>query len=110
MDILRRGDFVTIAVQGDYGKPRPALVIQANQFSNHESITVLQLSGTYQDAPFIRISIEPNANNGLRKPCQIMVDRAMTLKRNKIGKPFGHIEPDTMLKVNHALAVFLGIV
>jgi hypothetical protein len=28
---LKRGDFVTIAMQGDFGKPRPALMIQADQ-------------------------------------------------------------------------------
>lgn len=28
-----RGDFVTITMPGDFGKPRPAPVIQANQCS-----------------------------------------------------------------------------
>jgi mRNA interferase MazF len=30
---MMRGDFVTIATQGNFGKPRPALVIQADQFN-----------------------------------------------------------------------------
>lgn len=29
---MRRGDIVTIALQGDYGKPRPALIIQSDLF------------------------------------------------------------------------------
>ena len=36
-----RGDLVTIALQGDFGKPRPALVIQADLFDAHASVTLL---------------------------------------------------------------------
>jgi len=43
---MMRGDLVTIASQGEFGKPRPALVIQANQFSEHTSVTVLLITST----------------------------------------------------------------
>lgn len=84
-----RGDLVTIALQGDLGKPRPALVIQANPFSEHVSVTVLPVTSTLVDAPLLRITIQPNAENGLRKPSQVMVDKTMTVKRAKIGPPSG---------------------
>jgi mRNA interferase MazF len=63
---MTRGDFVTVAVQGDFGKPRPALVIQADQFSEHSSVTVLPVTSTLVAAPFLRITVEPSADNGLR--------------------------------------------
>ena len=106
---MMRGDFVTIAIQGDYGKPRPALVIQANQFSELSSVTILPLSSTLIAAPLLRVTVQPNAKNGLQKPSQVMLDKAMTVKRDKIGPAFGQIDVDTMIEIERCLAVFLGI-
>jgi mRNA interferase MazF len=104
-----RGDIVTIAMQGDYGKPRPALVIQANQFSEHTSVTILPITSTLVAAPLLRIAVQPNAENGLQKPSQVMVDKAMTVKRDKIGPTFGRIDADTIVEIERCLALFLGI-
>ena len=104
-----RGDLVTIAMQGDFGKPRPALVIQANQFSEHSSATVLPITSTLVSAPLLRIKVQPSADNGLQKPSQVMVDKAITIKRDKVGPAFGRIEADALMEVERCLAVFLGI-
>ena len=78
---MRRGDFVTIAMPGDFGKPRPALVIQTDHFVEHPTVTILPVTSTLVDAPLLRITVPPSAENGLRKPSQVMVDKAMTVKR-----------------------------
>ena len=104
-----RGDFVSIAMQGDFGKPRPALVIQADQFDEHATVTVLLVTSTLVGAPLLRITVQPGAENGLQKPSQVMVDKAMTVKRDKLGQAFGRINPDVMVEVERCLAVFLGI-
>ncbi len=100
---------MTIAVQGDFGKPRPALIIQADAFNEHSSTTVLPVSGALVAAPLLRITLQPSAENGLRKPSQVMVDKALTVKRDKLGPVFGRIEPDTMVEIERCLALFLGI-
>ena len=106
---MMRGDFVTIAMQGDFGKPRPALVIQANPFDEHSTVTVLLVSSTLVNAPLFRVTVQPSLENGLRKTSQIMVDKAMTVKRDKLGPAFGRIDADEMVEVDRCLAVFLGI-
>ena len=106
---MRRGDLVTIALQGDFGKPRPALVVQADVFAEHPSVTVLPVTSALVAAPLLRITLQPSADNGLTKPSQVMVDKALTVKRDKLGPAFGHIEADTMVEVERCLAVFLGI-
>ena len=107
---MKRGDFVTIAMQGDFGKPRPALVIQADQFNEtHASVTVLLVSSEIIAAPLFRITINPDERNGLRKPSQVMVDKAMTVKRHRLGVSFGSASDDVMLAINRSLAVFVGI-
>ena len=104
-----RGDFVTIAMQGDFGKPRPALVIQADQFGEHTTVTVLPVTSTLVAAPLLRITVQPNVENGLQKPSQVMLDKTMTVKRDKIGQALGRIDVDAMVEVERCLAVFLGI-
>ena len=105
----RRGDFVTIALSGDFGKPRPALILQADQFTGTATVTVLLVSGTLVEAPLLRVTVHPNAQNGLRRPSQVMVDKAMTVKREKLGQVFGRIDSEALLEIERCLAVFLRI-
>ena len=104
-----RGDFVTISLQDDFGKPRPALVIQSDQFNEHATITVLPVTGKMIAAPLLRVTVQPDAGNGLQKRSQVMVDKAMTVKRDKVGPAFGRIKADALVEVERCLAVFLGI-
>lgn len=105
---MKRGQLVTIAIPGDYGKPRPALILQSGLFDAHPSITVLPVTSELRDAPLFRIQVEPSDENGLRKPSQVMVDKPQTIARGRIGKTIGRLDEPTMLAVNRALAVFLG--
>lgn len=107
---MTRGHLVTIAVQGDFGKPRPALVIQADAFNDtHATVTVLLVSSELVNAPLFRIDVAPDHANGLNKQCQIQADKAMTVKREKIGPVIGQLDNATMLRVNRALAVWMGL-
>jgi mRNA interferase MazF len=106
---MKRGDFVTIIMQGDFGKPRPALIVQSDPFSELATVTTLLVTSTLIDAPLLRVTIQPNAENGLQKPSQVMVDKAMTIKRDRVGQAIGRIDADTMIEIERRLAVFLGI-
>jgi mRNA interferase MazF len=106
---VRRGDIVTIVLPGAYGKPRPALIIQSDLFDALPSVTVLPVTSELRAAPLLRISIEPNTDNGLRKNSQVMIDKAQTVPRDKIGSTIGTLHEDTLVAVDRALAVFSGI-
>ena len=99
---------MTIALPGDYGKPRPALVIQSDLFNAHPSVSILPVTGELRDAPLFRIVVEPSDSNGLRKTSQVMVDKIQTVARSRVGKTIGRLEQETLVAVNRALAVFLG--
>lgn len=105
---MRRGDLVTVAISGDFGKPRPALIVQSDQFEASATVTVLLLSSTLIDAPLIRIRVDPTPENGLNKPSQIMIDKIMTVRREKLSAPFGRLDNDLLVAVNRSLALFLG--
>jgi len=106
---MKRGDLVTVAIQGDFGKPRPALVIQADHFNPHSTLTILPLTSTNVNAPLFRITLQPNSENGLIKPSQVMVDKTLTVKKECIGTVFGRIDSNTMTQIERCLIVFLGI-
>lgn len=107
---MRRGDIVSVVMQGGLGKPRPALVIQSNHFiSEHSSVTILPVTSTIVPAPLLRITIHPTPENGLQKPSQVMIDKAMTVKKEKIGSIFGKIDAKSMIEVERSLAIFLGL-
>jgi mRNA interferase MazF len=107
---VKRGDLVTIALQGDYGKPRPALIIQSDLFVEHPSVTILPVTGELREAPLLRIRLEPEATNGLQKTSEVMVDKAQSIPRDKVGNVFGQLSEDEMLAVSRSLAVFLGVI
>jgi mRNA interferase MazF len=106
---VKRGDLVTIALQGDFGKPRPALVVQADRFAETAKVTILPVTSALVDAPLLRLTVEPSEGNGLRKKSQIMIDKASTIQRDKIGPAFGQLDDETMVSVTRSLAVFLGV-
>jgi len=105
---VKRGDIVTVALPGAYGKPRPALVIQSDFFNEHPSVTILPVTSELRDTPLFRITLNPTTENGLLKPSQVMVDKAQSVPRNKIGKTIGRLDDPSLLSVNRALALFLG--
>jgi hypothetical protein len=54
-------------------------------------------------------AVEPSARNGLRALSQVMVDKLTTVRRERIGAAIRELEPDSMTRVNRALALWLGI-
>jgi mRNA interferase MazF len=106
---MKRGSVVTVAIQGDFGKARPALVVQSELFAEHPSTSLLLMSSELVDAPLLRITVQPTEQNGLHSVSQIAIDKIFTVKREKVGQVVGQIEDETMVAVNRALLVFFGL-
>ena len=112
MGALTRGDLVIIAFKGEYGsKPRPALVVQADEFSDIASVTVLLLTSELRDQNFLRIDIAPTAANRLREPSQIMIDKCVTVPRHGryVDATIGRVDEASLRAVSFALARFFGL-
>jgi len=116
MDLLiERGDIVICAINEDYGKPRPAVVIQSDLFNpTHHSITLCPMTTHLIDAPLFRISLipkelTPKELTGIILASQIMIDKVTTIKSEKITKKIGKISSEEMVKLNHALKLWLSL-
>ena len=106
---IKRGDLVIATLPGDYGKPRPVLVVQDDAFETVPSVTVLPLTSDVRNFPLFRISVNANSQTGLQTLSQIMVDKAGTVRRERIGRHIGRVDPVTMQAAGTALARFLGL-
>jgi len=107
---MRRGDVVTVTAAGDYGKPRPAIIVQTDALpENHASVVVCQLTSELADAPDFRVTIEPEPENGLRLTLQVMVDKPVTIRRERIGPKIGRLGNQDMARLGIALAFVLGL-
>ena len=106
---MQRGDVVTVAAAGDYGKPRPAVIVQTDAFQNHASVVVCQLTSELADAPDFRVTIEPKPENGLRLRSQVMADKLVTVRRERIGQKIGRLGDQDMARLGIALAFVLGL-
>jgi mRNA interferase MazF len=105
---VKRGDIVIAAPPGAYGKPRLVVVFQADAFELL-SVTVVPFTSVLTDAPLLRIPLEPDARNGLETRSQVMIDKAVTLPRAKIGQRIGRVDAATMQAVSRALVAFFGV-
>ena len=107
---MKRGDLVTVALQGEHGKPRPALVIRSDLFAQVTStVTVAWLASTPVNAPLLRIPIEPSRANGLRQRAYVMIDQIFSARTRRLGDVFGRLDDVDMRAVNRALALCVGI-
>src|SRR5512138_3069088 len=100
---MKRGNLVLIALPGDYGKPRPALIVQSNLFSDHPSMTICLLTSHLLQTPLFRFHVEPSIDNGLTVPSQVQIDKMMTVPRGKIGQVIGKLSRKEMYEITKLL-------
>lgn len=106
---MKRGDIVTVSIKGDYGKPRPALIIQSNLFPEHPSVTLLPITGELRDVPLFRYTLFESEDNGLKKTSQVMIDKITTIKADNIGKTIGSLSQQELTEVTRLMALWLGM-
>ncbi|EQD56645.1 transcriptional modulator of MazE/toxin, MazF [mine drainage metagenome] len=107
---MKRGDVVTVAASGDYGKPRPAVIVQTNALPEaHASVIVCHMTSDVVEAPDFRVTIEPTEKNGLRTRSQIMADKPVTIRRERVGRRNGSLDERDVARLNVALAFAVGL-
>lgn len=107
---MRRGDVVIVAASGDYGKPRPAVIVQTDAFpEGHSSVVVCQMTTDLAEAPDFRVTVDPHPGNGLRDRSQIMADKPVTIRRERIGQSVGRLTEEELSRLNAAIAFVMGL-
>jgi mRNA interferase MazF len=106
---VRRAEIWTVSGGADYaGTPRPAVIVQDGHFDT-DSVTICPVTTDPTDAPLFRLALDPDQANGLAEPSRIMIDKITTVRRSRLGTKVGVLDDTTVLRLNRALVVFLGI-
>lgn len=107
---MKRAEIWTVAGGSTYtGKPRPAVIVQEDRFSETDSITVCAFTTDPTDAPLLRLAVAPSAQNCLRSECRLMVDKVTTISKARLGRKIGDLDDEDVVRLNRALTVFLGL-
>jgi len=106
---LKRGDVVLVVLQGELGKPRPAVIVQADELDASSSTIVCPMSSYIDAANRMRPIIVPSIENGLLVRTQIMTDKLNTLRHDRIKRIIGTLDSDGCERLNSALLLVLGL-
>ena len=107
---VARGDIVVAVMPGDYGKGRPTLIVQSDAFNDtHASIVVCPITSHLLDAPLFRLDLQASAKTGLDKASQIMIDKVMAIKRERIARVIGRVRDERMREVGDAIRLWLHL-
>ncbi len=106
---MKRGDIVTVSAPGDYGKPRPAVIVQSDALNAADSVLVALITSAVTDAPLYRLDLAPTATNGLKAVSQVMVDKVLAYPRAKCGPVIGHLLDADVLLLTTMLSVMIGL-
>jgi mRNA interferase MazF len=85
------------------------VILQDDRFDATDSITLCAFTTDPTDAPLFRLDVEPNERNGLHVACRLMVDKITTVPKTKLGSLVGRLEDEDLVRLNRAVAVFLGL-
>jgi mRNA interferase MazF len=107
---MKRGDVVIVSTQGDYGKPRPAIIVQADLVTGQvESVIVCLMTGTASNTDMVRLPVHPTPENGLNQISYVMAEKIMTFPSHKIAKRVGQVDTRTVALIDRTLAFVLGL-
>lgn len=107
---IKRGDVVVCVFSREYGKPRPALVVQSDLFNaDHPSLTLCPITGTLRDLPLFRLNVTPSPLNGLKKRSQVAIDKMASVKAERVQKVVGRLSGDEIHAIDRALKLWLAL-
>ena len=109
--MIPRGTIVITAIPGDYGKPRPAVVVQSGRFGELPSSIVCPITSFEDGSDFrgLRPVVQPSEQNALEHPSRIMVDKLIAMPNYKLVQQIGMVDAETMAAIDTALTLLLGL-
>jgi mRNA interferase MazF len=107
---LKRGEVVLVALQGDYGKPRPAVILQNDLITAEESdsVVVCPMTSELSGMKEFRVLVEPTPGNGLRVRSEVMVEKLAGVPRRQLREVVGQLEAASLHAVEQASLLVLG--
>lgn len=112
--VPRRGD-VWVAhldpvVGSEQGKTRPALIIQNDIGNRYSPVVIVAAISSGQTAHY-DVQVEVKApEGGLHADSLVLLNQIRTVDKQRLGTFWGRVSPETMRRVDRAIAISLGLV
>lgn len=105
---MKRGEIIAGILPGDYGKPRPVVIIQSNRFAKIDSVLVCPLTSDLDGYGDFRLRLDPDEINGLKKTSDVMAEKLTAISRGKCREKIGTLTNEEIDRLTGLLAVLLG--
>ena len=106
---MRRGDVIVVTLPGDFGKPRPAAIIQSDRLEGLDTVVVCPFTTSVSEEVTLRPIIEPDTINGLRVRSQAMVEKLTTFRLKRVTTPIGRLSDADILRVDQSIRFVLDL-
>jgi mRNA interferase MazF len=107
---MKRGDVVLVLMQGDVGKPHPAVVVQSDRVTEAAtSVIICPLTSDIREPGIVRPVVEPDGANGLHVRSQVMTDKLAATRVDRVRRVLGAVDAPTMERLERALLIVLGL-
>jgi mRNA interferase MazF len=107
---VKRGEVVLVSLPGDYGKTRPAVVVQNDEAADIlRSCTILLMTSELAEKSLYRLTVNPTPENGLDRITQVQVDKIASPPKSKLRGPIGRLTGEQMRDIDLALLRHLDI-
>ncbi len=110
--MVKRGDVyyadLSPIVGSEQGGVRPVLILQ-NDIGNKYSPTVIVSAITSKTGKMkLPTHIPLEQNSGLSKNSMVLLEQIRTIDKMRLKEKIGHVNDDTMNKINDAIGISLG--
>ena len=106
---MTRGEILIAVISGDYGKGRPAVVVQSDHLMDTESWLVCPMTTRIDTAGPFRPRIDPSPSNGLTTPSAIMTEKLTAVPRSRMRSRIGSLTAEQLAELDDALMFVLGL-
>lgn len=110
---MKRGDIYRAdldpVVGSEQGGIRPVVIVQNDKGNRHSPTVIVAAITSRQKKPAmpLHVPIAPE-ESGLKQPSLVLCEQLRTLEKQRLKKQLGHLPPEAMARIDHALALSLG--
>jgi len=111
----KRGDVYLVSFDSTVGaeirKTRPALVIQNDIANRYSSITIVAaITSQFEDRLYPTEVLLTAPEGGLSNDSVVLLNQVRSIDRARLAKRLGAVKTETMVRVDRAIQVSLGLV
>lgn len=100
---------IKAVLPGEYGNPRPCLVIQSDRLAKLDSVILCPLTSDMSTNGPTRFAVAAGGEGGLMVESLVMVDKVTAVSRSRCRDHIGRLDATMMQQIDARLAFVIGL-